>query len=157
MPPPQAPPPFFGQNSRQPTPILPITPKRMNMSVTDHPVNILETPHFLRNMASPETVFPPENLMSSTILDRNEEASSVQGLGSDLMGNLRERAKDVLEKIGRKSSELLTFDNILNKKGSDDGRSEGEKDDDDFVGNLDECVPDPFAFVFSIRFANPDL
>ena len=30
-------------------------------------------------------------------------------------------------------------------------------DDDDFVGNLDECVPDPFAFVFSIRFANPDL
>ena len=138
MPPPQIPQFFDKDQTRTPTPIQKVfSGDNFDLSGGSNPVNLMGTPAFLRNTTPTDTeVFQsPNNLMSSTIL---EPAPT-----TDIMSMVAEKAKGVLEtmgNIGRKSTELLAFDNILSKK-SESGKStplELSREELDYFGEAAE-------------------
>ena len=118
MPPPPRPmPSFFGQEvTGQLTPISRTPARELDISATDPDQNITT---YTESVTPPDTsVFQsPSNLMSSTILEKEIEAlpASATAAGSDLMSNLKEKAKDMFNGLSRKSTELLNFDHILRK------------------------------------------
>ena len=163
-------PPFFGNGSRQPTPI-PKTPRR---DLDDY-INQDTTPHFLRALTPPN--FPQMDLMSSTILDKEIEqvpesvtrSSSAPSLAmtGDIMTNLKEKAFGVITGLSRKSSEFLNFDNILKIGESEKGQSQelseeeiasfGDKAEISEIRTPENSTKVGHAFSFSLNDKNSSL